>query len=260
MNTTNDAAEQVVRMSLEGVEYALNLSGKGVEKLAAMIYAIMKDQKRTKGKTRLSSMLRSEKPLKVFAVKDDELQVFCREAKKYGVLYCVLKDKDATDGLTDIMVKADDASKINRIFERFNLSRVDVGQVKSEIERQMQEQQQKKKPGDIPVPEAVPSEDKEDAFIDKLLAKPPNAEKQQNENPTDGRIAKSRQSVPTSVTKEGIARGDAPPRPSVRQELKKIREEQAQTAKKSSKNRNNRTAEHQHTNRRTKRPKKPKER
>ena len=82
MNTTNDAAEQVVRMSLEGVEYALKLSGKGVEKLAAMIYAIMKDQKRTKGKTRLSSMLRSEKPLKVFAVKDDELQVFCREAKK----------------------------------------------------------------------------------------------------------------------------------------------------------------------------------
>ena len=138
MNTTNDAAEQVVRMSLEGVEYALKLSGKGVEKLAAMIYAIMKDQKRTKGKTRLSSMLRSEKPLKVFAVKDDELQVFCREAKKYGVLYCVLKDKDATDGLTDIMVKADDASKINRIFERFNLSHVDVGQVKSEIQRQMQ--------------------------------------------------------------------------------------------------------------------------
>lgn len=157
MNTTNDAAEQVVRMSLEGVEYALKLSGKGVEKLAAMIYAIMKDQKRTKGKTRLSSMLRSEKPLKVFAVKDDELQVFCREAKKYGVLYCLLKDKDATDGLTDIMVKADDASKINRIFERFNLSHVDVGQVKSEIERQMQEQQQKRNPEISPFPKLCPA-------------------------------------------------------------------------------------------------------
>lgn len=224
MNTTTDAAEQIVRMYLGGVEVAAKITGKGAERLAAMIYAVLKDQKKTRGKTRLSSMLRSEKPLKVFAVKDDELQVFCREAKKYGVLYCVLKDKDATDGLTDIMVKADDASKINRIFERFNLSLVDVGQVKSEIERQMQEQQ-KKQPEDIPVPEAAPSEDKEDAFIDKLMAKPANAEKQQNENPTDGRIAKSRQSVPTSVTKEGIARGDAEPRPSVRQELKQIREE-----------------------------------
>ena len=258
MNTTNDAAEQVVRMSLEGVEYALKLSGKGVEKLAAMIYAIMKDQKRTKGKTRLSSMLRSEKPLKVFAVKDDELQVFCREAKKYGVLYCVLKDKDATDGLTDIMVKADDASKINRIFERFNLSHVDVGQVKSEVEREMQAQQ--KKPGDIPVPEVAPSEDKEDAFIDQLMAKPPNAEKQQNENPTDGRIAKSRQSAPTSVTKEGIARGDAEPRSSVRQELKQIREDQAQTASKSSRKKNPRAPQHQNHNHSRKRHKKTKER
>ena len=258
MNTTNDAAEQVVRMSLEGVEYALKLSGKGVEKLAAMLYAIMKDQKRTKGKTRLSSMLRSEKPLKVFAVKDDELQIFCREAKKYGVLYCVLKDKDATDGLTDIMVKADDASKINRIFERFNLSHVVVGQVKSEVEREMQAQQ--KKPGDIPVPEVTPSEDKEDAFIDSLLAKPPNAEKQQNENPTDGRIAKSRQSAPTSVTKEGIARGDAEPRPSVRQELKQIRQEQEQTAKISSRKKNPRAPQHQNQNRSRKRQKKTKER
>ena len=135
MNTTTDAAEQIVRMYLGGVEVAAKITGKGAERLAAMIYAVLKDQKKTRGKTRLSSMLRSEKPLKVFAVKDDELQVFCREAKKYGVLYCVLKDKDATDGLTDIMVKADDASKINRIFERFNLSHVDVGQVKSEIER-----------------------------------------------------------------------------------------------------------------------------
>ena len=158
------------------------------------------------------------------------------------------------------MVKADDASKINRIFERFNLSPVDVGQVKSEIERQMQEQQQKKKPGDIPVPEAVPSEDKEDAFIDRLLAKPPNAEKQQNENPTDGRIAKSRQSVPTSVTKEGIARGDAEPRPSVRQELKQIREDQAQTASKSSRKKNPRAPQHQNHSHSRKRHKKTKER
>ena len=126
--------------------------------------------------------------------------------------------------------------------------------------RQMQEQQQKKKPGDIPVPEAVPSEDKEDAFIDKLLAKPPNAEKQQKENPADGRIAKSRQSVPTCVTKEGIARGDAEPRPSVRQELKQIREDQAQTASKSSRKKNPRAPQHQNHNHSRKRHKKTKER
>ena len=40
-------------------------------------------------------MLKNGKELKVFAVRDNELQKFCEEAKKYGVLYCVLKDNKA---------------------------------------------------------------------------------------------------------------------------------------------------------------------
>ena len=91
MNTAGDAAEQIVKMSLNGVEVAAKITGAGAKELAMMIYAILKDQKKTKGKTRLTNMLRSETPLKVFAVKDSELQLFCKEAKKYGVLYCVLK-------------------------------------------------------------------------------------------------------------------------------------------------------------------------
>ena len=230
MNTAGDAAEQIVRMSLNGVEVAAKITGAGAKELAMMIYAILKDQKKTKGKTRLTNMLRSEKPLKVFAVKDSELQLFCKEAKKYGVLYCVLKDKDANDGLTDIMVRAEDASKINRIFERFKLATVDVGEVRSEIERQRQEQAQAKKDGTIPAPERTPTEERTDAFLDQLMAKPPNAPEQQNENPTDGRVAKSRQSEPTSATREGPTRGTHDPRPSVREELKQIRAEQSQMA------------------------------
>ena len=256
MNTAGDAAEQVVRMSLNGVEVAAKITGAGAKELAALIYAIMRDQKRTKGKARLSTLLRSDKPLKVFAVKDNELETFCREAKKYGVLYCVLKDKNANDGLTDIMVKAEDASKINRIFERFNLATVDIGQVRREIEQQRQQVT-----GDtIPAPERVPSEEHEDAFIDQLMSKPLSTHEQQTANPTEGRVAKSRQSAPISATRGGIARGDAEPRPSVRQELKKIREEQAQTAKKPPKNKSPRTTQHTQNHQRRKQPKKTKER
>ena len=246
MNTAGDAAEQIVKMSLNGVEVAAKITGTGAKELAMMIYAILKDQKKTKGKTRLTNMLRSEKPLKVFAVKDSELQLFCKEAKKYGVLYCVLKDKDANDGLTDIMVRAEDASKINRIFERFKLATVDVGEVKSEIERQRQEQAQQKKDGEIPTPERTQTEERTDAFLDQLMAKPPNAPEQQNENPTDGRVAKSRQSEPTSATKEGPTRGTLDLRPSVREELKKIREEQSQMAGKVSRGKNKSRAANQH--------------
>ena len=250
MNTAGDAAEQIVKMSLNGVEVAAKITGTGAKELAMMIYAILKDQKKTKGKTRLTSMLRSEKPLKVFAVKDSELQLFCKEAKKYGVLYCVLKDKDAGDGLTDIMVRAEDASKINRIFERFKLATVDVGEVRSEIERQRQEQQQAPKDGEIPAPERTQTEERTDAFLDQLMAKPPNAPEQQNENPTDGRVAKSRQSAPTSETREGPTRGTHDPRPSVREELKQIRAEQSPMAGNPPKDKNKTRAanQHQHPN------------
>ena len=246
MNTAGDAAEQIVKMSLNGVEVAAKITGAGAKELAMMIYAILKDQKKTKGKTRLTNMLRSEKPLKVFAVKDSELHLFCKEAKKYGVLYCVLKDKDANDGLTDIMVRAEDASKINRIFERFKLATVDVGEVRSEIERQRQEQAQQKKDGEIPTPERTQTEEKTDAFLDQLMAKPPNAPEQQNENPTDGRVAKSRQSEPTSATREGPTRGTLDPRPSVREELKQIRAEQSQMAGDPPKDKSKTRAANQH--------------
>ena len=246
MNTAGDAAEQIVKMSLNGVEVAAKITGTGAKELAMMIYAILKDQKKTKGKTRLTNMLRSEKPLKVFAVKDSELELFCKEAKKYGVLYCVLKDKDANDGLTDIMVRAEDASKINRIFERFKLATVDVGEVRSEIERQRQEQAQQKKDGEIPTPERTQSEERTDAFLDQLMAKPPNAPEQQNENPTDGRVAKSRQSEPTSATREGPTRGTHDPRPSVREELKQIRAEQSQMAGNPPKDKSKTRAANQH--------------
>ena len=72
MNTSGEAADQVVRMTLNGVEVAAKLSGAAAKQVAVMLYAILKDQKRTKGKMRLSSMLRSGKELRVFAVQDKD--------------------------------------------------------------------------------------------------------------------------------------------------------------------------------------------
>ena len=66
--SSGEAAEQVVRMTLNGVEVAAKISGKAAERLAVLLYAVLKDQKKTRGKTRLTSMLRSGKELKVFSV------------------------------------------------------------------------------------------------------------------------------------------------------------------------------------------------
>ena len=80
MSYSGDAAEQVVRMSLEGAEVAAKITGAGAKQVAILLYAILREQKKTKGKTRLTNMLRSGKELKVFAVKDTDLKLFCEAA------------------------------------------------------------------------------------------------------------------------------------------------------------------------------------
>lgn len=116
MNTSGDAAESIVRMSLQGLEVAVRLSGSGAKNIAALMIAILKDQKQTKGKTRLTNMLKSGKELKVFTVKEEDLRKFTEEAKRYGVLFCALKSRGkSVDGMVDIMVRAEDASKINLV-------------------------------------------------------------------------------------------------------------------------------------------------
>ena len=173
---SGDAAEQVVRLSLETGEVAVKLAGTGAKQLAILLYAILREQKKTKGKTRLTNMLRSGKELKVFAVKDTDLQLFCREAKKYGVLYCVLKDRDATDGITDIMVRAEDASKINRIFERFNLATVDMAEIRSEIERSRAEQTADEP--EAPAAAEPMTEQEVDDLVDAMLSPAPAPEQE----------------------------------------------------------------------------------
>ena len=229
MSYQGDAAEQVVRLSLETGEIAVRLAGSGAKQVAVLLYAILKDQQKTKGKTRLSNLLRSGKELKVFAVKDGDLKKFCQEAKKYGVLYCVLKDRDATDGITDIMVRAEDAGKINRIFERFQLATVDMAQLRQEIERSAEKNRE-----DTPE-EAARKEQETDSLLDDLLspATPKEAAEQEvppPENPSKARIGEGSPSGPISMPKEAgewdVSDPSERSRPSVRQALKEIREEQ----------------------------------
>lgn len=141
MSSGTEAADQVVSMSLRGIEVMAKISGEGAKHLAVYLFAALQGQKRTRGRIRLESLLRSGKELKVFAVRNEDLPTFCKEAKRYGVLYCALRDKKNVDGLCDVMVRAEDASKINRIVERFKLATVDTASIKQEIQKTRSEKQ-----------------------------------------------------------------------------------------------------------------------
>ena len=146
MNTSGEAADQVVRMSLEVGEAALKITGAGAKQLAVILYAVLKEQKKTKGRARLETLVRSGKPLTVYSVKESDLKQFVTEAKRYGILYCAVRNpKGSIDGMVDVVVKEEDAPRINRIVERFKFASVtEAAQIKTEIEKSREEKSHRK--------------------------------------------------------------------------------------------------------------------
>ncbi len=213
-----DTADQMMKMTLEGIEVAaeigLKAGGQAAKSLAVTLYAIITDNKKIRGKTNLDNLLKSGKELKVFAIHHKDLEKFCIEAKHYGVLYSVLKEKDKTDGIVDIMVKAEDASKISRMVDKFDLATIDTKAIRESVLSQK---------------DIKPMSDEEH---DKLL----NQLMDDKQNPTKARTSKDgtpfEPSSKTSKKKEKkktVERENSKAttdKPSVLKQLKDIKEEQ----------------------------------
>ena len=141
MNSSSEAADAVIRMYLQGIEMTAKITGAGAKNFAVALYAYANSKHKTKGKIKLDNLLKSGKELKVFPVKKDDLAKFTQEAKRYGILYAVIVDKKNKDpnSIVDVMVKAEDAGKINRIVEKFKLATVDTLTIESEITKSLEE-------------------------------------------------------------------------------------------------------------------------
>ena len=125
-------------MYLQGVEVVAKISGSAAKHIAAFLYAVMKDKNQTQGKTKLKNMLKSNSKLKVFSIRQKDLAKFSKEAKRYGVLYCLLTSrvgKKDPNKMVDIMVREEDATRIDRIVQKFHLSTYEKASVKSEVQR-----------------------------------------------------------------------------------------------------------------------------
>lgn len=161
---SSDSAEAIVKLSLEGMEVALKIAGTGAKNIAIMLYTIMKDNQQTKGKTRLTNMLKTGKPLKIFTIRAEDLKKFSQEAKKYGVLYCALADRKNSkiDGMVDIMVRDEDASKMNRIAQRFKFR--DVASIERDLEKEKQEKNKQELEKNTEQPKS-----EEEQFIEDIM-------------------------------------------------------------------------------------------
>ena len=93
MSNGGDAAEQVIKISLDGVDYAIRIAGAGAKNLIALLMALAKSKKsqppqlKPSGKERLKRMIKSGSPLDVFPVREQDIRAFTQEAKKYGIVF-----------------------------------------------------------------------------------------------------------------------------------------------------------------------------
>lgn len=210
MDTSGEAAEQIIKYSMEGMEYTLRLAGSGTERLAAALLALSQIQQKTKGKTTLHALLKSGKELTVFTIPEKRLREFAQESKRYGVLYCVLKETNKNpNALCDILVRAEDAAKINRIIERLELNRVAEVQPDTTPEAA----QESADPVAAEIAEA-------ESLMEQILSPP----EQEKENPISAQMENCDLSGHGSNPTMPIIEG----RPSVRAVLQQIRMEQEQ--------------------------------
>ncbi|MCQ4794152.1 PcfB family protein [Anaerofustis stercorihominis] len=230
MVSGGDAAEQVVRLSLEGIEVAVKITGEGAKNLAIILAAVLREEQKTKGKARLTNMIKSGKPLKVYSVQNRDLKKFSQEANHYGVLYCVLKDKEdkSDSAVIDIIARAEDAPKIERIMERFKLASVDKESVIGEVEREVEERKAKAK--------ETPEKSVEDVILDEVLPKETGKE-ESSANPHLAKTEKSPLSEPDLKQINRFEEGSikAAERPSVREKLNEYKAAEMEKKKESEK-------------------------
>lgn len=238
MSVNGDASEQVVRLGLEGFEVTIKLIGSGAKNLLAMLYAMQKDKNKnqTRGRMKLTKMLQTGKPLKIFTISKDDLKTFSKEAKTYGITYCALRDKNSknTDAMIDVIVKEEDASRINRIVEKFKLTTVDTARMETEVTKSIEDREsQKKEMG-------VQEKSKEQQLEEVLSEKPLQKEQYTHENFNVAKTEKSPLSKPsltTSKMQEGVSKEVR--KPSVKKELAELKIEADKLDSQKTKQKNN---------------------
>ena len=217
MNYGGEAADQIVRYSLDGVDHTLRISGSIAKNLAILIVAVLRDQKKTRGKE------------------------FAKEAKARGLLYVVIHDTKHPE-LSEIMVYADDAAKVNRVLDQLNLDYVSAEVGEAVVEKTPEKE----------VPDRNPAEkgkDQTEVRTEKVVLPEGTIEFELDENEhlfevgepsfDDGNFTQAQEkgnpfepSLRSSGSTSGRETSWQEKKPSVRQELKQIQKDQNQRHKK----------------------------
>lgn len=126
-----EAADEFVRIMLNGTEVAVKLTGSAAKNLAALLIAWSKNEKKVYGKTSMMRLLRSGDELQVLSLNKEQYQQFKTMAKK-KVLYAPFINNLADDGKIDVVISSKSIPIVNYILKKIGYGEVTKEQEQTE--------------------------------------------------------------------------------------------------------------------------------
>lgn len=118
MDVSAEAADVVVRESLQATEAAAKLTFEGMKNVAALLLAIAKQDMKVVGKTTAKRLARDSAPAVVIPIRSEDRAEFQKMAKAYGVLYFMVQKRGDDRGMINVVSNQNYAAQLNAIMEQ----------------------------------------------------------------------------------------------------------------------------------------------
>ena len=118
MDVSAEAADVVVRESLQATEAAAKLTLEGVKNVAALLLAIAKQDMKVMGQTTAKRLARDPAPAVVIPIKAEDKAKFQKLAKEFGVLYFFAQKKGNDNGMLNVVSNENYAALLNAIMQQ----------------------------------------------------------------------------------------------------------------------------------------------
>ena len=118
MDVSAEAADVVVRESLQATEAAAKLTLEGVKNVAALLLAIAKQDMKVVGQTTAKRLARDPAPAVVLPIKAEDKAKFQKLAKEFGVLYFFAQKKGNDNGMLNVVSNENYAALLNAIMQQ----------------------------------------------------------------------------------------------------------------------------------------------
>ena len=118
MDVSAEAADVVVRESLQATEAAAKLSLEITKNVAALLLAIAKQDMKVVGETSAKRLARDSAPAVVIPIKSEDRAKFQKLAKEFGVLYFIAQKKGNDSGILNVVSNQNYAAQLNAVMEQ----------------------------------------------------------------------------------------------------------------------------------------------